>query len=355
MLDRVTIEGFKSIDHLELDLKSLTVLVGMNSSGKSTIIQSILLAVQNLSFNNGSPLNGLLVSLGEFQEARNYIVNSKEIIISLLNFETQNTIKLKFMEKNGEVKCNKLGSDKSVSKLLKYQNKEVRFLSSDRIGSKDIYQVNYSQITDIGFQGEYAIDYLEQNKSIVLEDSLIKNKETGKTLESQVNYWLKYIINGEVQTSSIEGTDAVKASYKMKNNTRYFRPKNVGAGLSYLISIIITLLSSKKGNLNIIENPEIHLHPRAQSRLMEFMTFISNAGIKLIVETHSDHIFNGVRKSIFKENLKIEDVATYYFDLNEDGLSNVNEVKFNKDGKVLNNLEGLFDQFDEDLDILLGF
>lgn len=355
MLDRLSIEGFKSIDQLDVDLKGLTVLVGMNSSGKSTIIQSILLAVQNISFNNGSPLNGLLVSLGEFQEARNYIVNSKEIIISLLNLETQKKLKFKFFEKNGEVNYSKTGSDKSITKLLKYQNKEVRFLSSDRIGSKDIYEVNYSQITDIGFQGEYAIDYLEQNKSIVLDEAMIKNKETGRTLESQVNYWLKYIINGEIQTNSIEGTDAVKASYKMKNNTRYFRPKNVGAGLSYLISIIITLLSSEKGNLNIIENPEIHLHPRAQSRLMEFMTFISNFGVKLIIETHSDHIFNGVRKSIYKKDLKLENVATYYFDLNDNGLSNVQKVVFNEEGKVLNNLEGLFDQFDEDLDILLGF
>ena len=123
MLDRLGIEGFKSIDKLDVDLKGLTVLVGMNSSGKSTIIQSILLAVQNISFNNGSPLNGLLVSLGEFQEARNYIVNSKEIIINLSNLETQKTLKFKFFEKNGEIKCSKTGSDKSIAKLLKYQNK----------------------------------------------------------------------------------------------------------------------------------------------------------------------------------------------------------------------------------------
>ncbi|WP_313236125.1 DUF3696 domain-containing protein [Sporosarcina ureae] len=355
MLDKITIEGFKSIDRIELELKNLTVLVGMNSSGKSTVIQSLLLAVQNLSNNNASPLNGLLVSLGDFQEARNYIKNSKEINISMANLESGNTINLKISEKNGKVKLSKDVQDKSLNKLLRYQNKKIRYLSSERIGSRDIYEVNYNQITDIGFLGEYSIDYLEQYKSTVLDDCLIKNKEIGKTLESQVNYWLKYIINGEIKTDSIVGTDAVKASYKINNNTRYFRPKNVGAGLSYLISIIITLLSSRPGSMNIIENPEIHLHPRAQSRLMEFMAFISIAGIKLIVETHSDHIFNGIRKSIYKNELNIEDVATYYFDLNDDGTSNVNKVMFNEEGKVLNYLDGLFDQFDEDLDTLLGF
>lgn len=354
MLDKINIIGFKAVDEIELELNNLTLLVGMNSSGKSTVIQSVLLAIQSLSFDNGSYLNGLLVSLGEFNHVRNYITNSKDIQITLTNNTTQGFIDFKFSEENGKVKLKKSIKDNDISKLLKYQNKKVRFLSSDRIGSRDIYEVNYSQITDIGFLGEYAIDYLEQNKSTLVDEQLIQDKETAKTLEFQVNYWLKYIINGEIQTNSIEGTDVVKASYRIHNNSRYFRPKNVGAGMGYLISIIITLLSSKQGGINLIENPEIHLHPRAQSRLMEFMTFISSKGVKIIIETHSDHIFNGLRKSIFKKEISLEDVAAYYFDLTEDGLSNVNQVKFNENGKMLNYFEGLFDQFDEDLDTLLG-
>lgn len=353
MLDKISISGFKAIDNIELDIRDLTVLVGMNSSGKSSVIQSILLAVQSVSFNNGSPLNGLLVSLGDFKEARNYLTNSKEIKINLKNSD-DNEVGISIFEKNGKLKIDKITTNKELLKFLKYQNKNIRFLSSNRIGSKDIYEVNYSQITDIGFLGEYAIDYFEQHKSILIDENLIKNKETGRTLESQVNYWLSYIVNGEIQTNSIEGTDSVRAAYKIKNN-RYFRPKNVGAGLSYIISIIIALLSSKPGTLNIVENPEIHLHPRAQSRLMEFMVFVSNAGVKLIIETHSDHVFNGIRKSLYKKQLNPNQVSTYYFDLDNNGISLVNNVDFNSDGKVINHIEGLFDQFDEDLDVLLGF
>lgn len=354
MLDKLSISGFKAIDNIDLDFKNLTVLVGMNSSGKSSVIQSILLAVQSISFNNDSPLNGLLVSLGNFTEVRNYIINSKEIKINLKKSGDDKEVGINIFEKNGKLKLKKTTTNKDLLKFLKYQNKNMRFLSSDRIGSKNIYEVNYSQITDLGFLGEYAIDYFEQHKSDILDENLIKDKETSKTLDSQVNYWLSYIVNGEIQTNSIEGADAVKAAYKIKNN-RYFRPKNVGAGLSYIISIIIALLSSKPGSLNIIENPEIHLHPRAQSRLMEFMVFISNAGVKLIIETHSDHIFNGIRKSLYKKQMNPNQVSTYYFDLDNSGISIVNKVEFNSEGKVLNHLDGLFDQFDDDLDILLGF
>lgn len=354
MLDKLSISGFKAIDNIELDIRDLTVLVGMNSSGKSSVIQSILLAVQSLSFNNGSLLNGLLVSLGDFKEARNYLTNSKEIKINLKKSDDDGEVEISIFEKNGKLNLDKITTNKELMKFLKYQNKNMRFLSSNRIGSKDIYEVNYSQITDIGFLGEFAIDYFEQHKSIILDENLIKNKETGRTLESQVNYWLSYIVNGEIQTNSIEGTDSVRAAYKIKNN-RYFRPKNVGAGLSYIISIIIALLSSKPGTLNIVENPEIHLHPRAQSRLMEFMVFVSNAGVKLIIETHSDHIFNGIRKSLYKKQLNPNQVSTYYFDLDINGVSIVNNVDFNSEGKVINHIEGLFDQFDDDLDVLLGF
>lgn len=354
MLNKLFISGFKAIDEVELEINNLTLLMGMNSSGKSTVIQSILLAIQNSSFeNNSSYLNGLLVSLGEFHQVRNYIKNSKDIIIKLQSNECD-IAEFKFYEENGKVILIKNISSKSLKGFLNIQNKNIRYLSSERIGSKDIYEINYNRITDIGFLGEYAIDFIEQNKSTIVNEDLILDKETGKTLESQVNYWLKYIINSEIQTNSIEGTDVVKASYRVQNNSRYFRPKNVGAGMGYLISIIITLLSSEKGNINLIENPEIHLHPRAQSRLMEFMTFISDKGVKVIIETHSDHIFNGLRKSILQTKIKLEDVSAYYFDLNEDGISKVNPVVFNEKGKVRNYYEGLFDQFDEDLDVLLG-
>ncbi|MBN9901368.1 AAA family ATPase [Bacillus thuringiensis] len=353
MISNLSIKGFKSINDLNLDLKNLTLLVGMNSSGKSTAIQSLLLAIQSLSFNNDSPLNGILVSLGDFKETRNYITNSKEIKIRLAAASEDNGIQINFSEKGGKVKTAKSIKNKELNKFLKYQNKHIRYLSSHRIGTRDLYEVNYSQITDMGFLGEYAIDYFEKYKSKLVHEDLIKNKEYSRTLESQVNYWLSYILNGEIKTTNIEGTDSVKAEYRIKNN-RYFRPKNVGAGLSYIISIIITLLSSQPGNLNIIENPEIHLHPRAQSRLMEFMAFVSSADVKLIIETHSDHIFNGLRKSIYQQQLSSNDIATYYFDLDNEGISKVDKVSFNDEGKVIDQIEGLFDQFDEDLDILLG-
>ncbi|RLJ86624.1 AAA family ATPase [Planococcus citreus] len=352
MLSKMQINNFKSIESTEINFASFTFLVGMNSSGKSTVIQSLLLAAQNLASQTNNPLNGLLVSLGTFQESRNFITNSKEIELKIFS-ENSEEVNIKVEDKNGKTKAEITNSDSELGKYLNFSNKKIKYLSSHRIGNQDLYSLNYSDITEIGLLGEFAVDYFEKNKTKPIVTELIKDKVISSTLEAQVNYWLNYILNGEIRTENIEGTDSVKAQYKIMNS-RFVRPKNVGAGLSYVISLLITLLASKPGDINIIENPEIHLHPRAQSRLTEFMVFISTKEVKLIVESHSDHIFNGLRKAIYKGQINIEEVSAYYFELDKRSLSQITPIEFNNKGKVTYQIPGLFDQFDDDLDVLLG-
>ncbi|MGG0153654.1 DUF3696 domain-containing protein [Bacillus mycoides] len=353
MLSKIKVQNFKSVNNVELEINNITLLVGGNSSGKSTIIQSILLAVQNISFKSHSPLNGHLVSLGSFQESRNFITNAKEIILTMYS-EQEKYIKIELTGENNTVEKKITKDDDELYNYLKYDNKHVKYLSSHRIGSRDLYNLNYDDITEIGVLGEYAIDYFEKNKSNPIIPELIKDKELSSTLEAQVNYWLSYILNGQLSTENIEGTDSIRASYRIMNS-RFVRPKNVGAGLSYVISILITLLASKQGDINIIENPEIHLHPKAQSRLTEFLVFVSSAGVKLVIESHSDHIFNGIRKGIYKNSVQDSEISTYFFNLSaETSLTEVTKISFNNQGQVINHVEGLFDQFDDDLDVLLG-
>ena len=114
-------------------------------------------------------------------------------------------------------------------------------------------------------------------------------------------------------------------------------------------------LSSIKDDILIIENPEIHLHPKAQSLLTEFFVFIANAGIQLIIETHSDHIFNGIRKGIFKKQISKEKIAVNFFKIDDKTLNTIyTPIEFTDTGRVNNIPNGLFDQFDEDLNVLLG-
>ena len=71
----------------------------------------------------------------------------------------------------------------------------------------------------------------------------------------------------------------------------------------------------------IVENPEIHLHPSGQSELVEFLAFLAQSGVQVIVETHSDHIYNGIRKSICQDRIDCEKVCIYSFMQDENGCS----------------------------------
>ncbi|CAM3839588.1 DUF3696 domain-containing protein [Marinicrinis lubricantis] len=352
MISKLTVKGFKSIDHIELDIKPLTLFVGMNSSGKSTAVQSILLAIQNITEEKVSPINGELVSIGDFNEATNFRSNSKEIEIKLQSSNSESVHMKIYGNEHQLTKCDFEG-DSSVIGYLNRKNKCVQYLSANRMGAQDTYSKNYSSNVDFGTLGEYAIHYFETHKKDIIEKDLIKDQELGSTLEIQVNYWMSYIINAELSTEDIARTDKVKAQFHVTGN-RKVRPKNIGSGLSYLIAIIVSILSSNKDDLIIIENPEIHLHPKAQSRLTELFSFASRNGVNLIIETHSDHIFNGVRKALNKKNIDREEVAVYYFKIDDNFTTVPTLIDFKENGNVVNHQRGLFDQFDDDLDELLG-
>ena len=95
-----------------------------------------------------------------------------------------------------------------------------------------------------------------------------------------MNWWLEYIADATIYTEEIPGADSIKASYQM-NELSGIRPVNIGAGISYLISVLIACLSAPSESVTIIENPEIHLHREHSLRLCEFFYFIAESGRQL--------------------------------------------------------------------------
>ncbi len=355
MINSLSIEGLKSIDKIKMDFNKINILVGTNSSGKSTLIQAILLASQNLNEIN-CPLNGNLVSLGDFREVRNFITNAQKINIGIDLDDCFYKISLEESEENKEDTCkmnNNIDSENIANKVKEQLliDEGLYYLSSSRIGHKDIYEKNFSKSYKFGLLGEYCLYYFEKHKDLIIDKKLI-HMNASNTLESQVNYWLNYIVGTELFTEDIKGTDKIKTNFI--SGDRKVRTKNVGSGISYLVSIIIMCLSIKEGDTIIIENPEIHLHPRAQSNLTNFFVFIANTGRQIIIETHSDHIFNGIRVATVLNYLKKDDYTVNFFSLDERNCTKVDNIEISTRGRILNSPEGLFDQFEIDIDKMLG-
>lgn len=378
MISKIHIQALKSIQNLEVRCSRLNLVVGTNSSGKSTFLQALLLDAQNGIDEYG--LNGPMIALGDYREVRNYTMSKSDIKIELFEDGKKKPASVIFRESDdnkcevsvsGDIKddgilllLDDIEPDPNLATHLSYES-GFHYLSCHRLGVRDIYQKNLRNEDDFGIEGEYALSYLLKNQEKPVEDELkINNVEITSSLIDQVNYWLHYIVGTTIKLNDLKKTNYFQVVYNnnisnQNSETLFCRPINVGSGISYLISILIMCIASQEDDVLVIENPEIHLHPKAQSRLCEFLYFISLKNRQLFVETHSDHIFNGIRVGVATDKMDSNNIAVNFFSLDNNYATQCNPIQFGEFGKIigLNNnmdLNDLFDQFDIDLDRMLG-
>lgn len=296
MIRNIEIQKFKSIGSEKLEFRPLTILTGLNSTGKSSVLQSILLLQKINNFAGRVLLRDLNST---FREIRNITLNAKDISISV---ETDSGVSALYMTEDER----KIEPDSSG---LEFEY-NLFYLSANRIGAERQYLS--SDDYKIGVNGEFILGTFEFEKSLPIWEKLTKKETKSLTLSAQVNYWLTYIldIKLEIETQSIADNN-VQVRYKSAGIPD-LSPFQLGLGVSYLVKVLIMCLRANKDDVLLIENPEIHLHPRGQARLGEFLAFIANAGIQVVVETHCEHLINKIQYEIYKNNISSQDVILYY-------------------------------------------
>jgi len=323
MIERLNIEAFKCFEKESLEFRNLTILTGTNGSGKSSVIQSILQVALHANSDYSSPLLKYLDFVSDFDEAINFNMDVDKYKIDIDGFGK--TISFFSERENGGWMWN----DGGISEKISYSKGNLIFLSADRIGPQDTYERNINPLDKFGIYGEYTISFLEKarkNRYKVI-DKLVQGSR--EFLDSQVNYWLNQILDTEIKTEEIESTNQIKASFK--NGNAFVRPKNIGSGISYLTSILIVCLSAKEEQIIIIENPEIHLHPKAQAKLGEFLAFVASSGVQIIIETHNDHLINRFRYEVYEGNLGGDEIIIHY---KEKDIP-FEQIEIGKDGKFI--------------------
>src|SRR5690606_7763774 len=141
------------------------------------------------------------------------------------------------------------------------------------------------------------------------------------TLRAQVTEWMSEISPGtqiDIQTHADMDLMSLRFSFEGTNS---FRSTNVGFGITYTLPILVALLSSKPGALVLLENPEAHLHPRGQVKMGELISRAASADIQVIVETHSDHVLNGIRIAARQGLIDPDHVALHFFQRLAEGSS----------------------------------
>ena len=218
-------------------------------------------------------------------------------------------------------------------------------------------------------QGELVVHFLYHygiEKKENVKFALLKHEsEPQDDLLSQTTAWEREISPNVNVVPKLSGKAfTLKYTFDKKNDfatTDEFSAENVGFGLSYALPIVLALLSSGNNSLVLIENPEAHLHPRGQSELAKLIAFAAQSGVQIILETHSEHIINGILVACKKFELGEKGinkglVRIYHFRRDEERHCAVaQQIKVLQDGKVDKQPDDFFEQTERDLGYLLGF
>lgn len=361
MIKKLKIKNFKCYEEMNLDFTAVNILTGLNGMGKSTIMQSILLLGQSkksIIVDNMLSLDGEYLNLGVGQDIL-YEKAEKDEVDFQINID-DTLIDLAF---EYQAEMNALPMKNALEKEQQYVLKEwmerLFYLSAYRIEPRFLYRIGNENTLEgrhFGNDGELAIQYLKLfGEEKVENDVLLSMSDNKPTINDQVRWWLDMISPGvspvvnmnlssrtaELQYEYIEGRD----------KTNSYKSINVGFGITYVLPVIVTLVAAKPGDIILIENPEAHIHPRGQRVLGELIASVGSGGVQVIVETHSDHVLNGIRVSVKKGKLAAEKAGIYYFykNMNESYEHQVQKIVLDKNGRLDEWPNGFFDEWDNAL------
>lgn len=427
MLTGLQLTNFKSWDDTgPIRLAPLTVFFGRNSSGKSSLLQSMLLMKQTAeSLDPRQVLNlgneDAYVDLGTYQEvirdhdAANRIslsftwslqepitlrqVGSNQLRSDSFGFEVEVgqessgqrlreivVHKMTYVigtDSNRRVGLNRIGKGdyqldstrmsltrrrgrpQSLPEPIKcygfpdavfnaYQNADflsdlslqfdelmsgVSYVGPLRERAQRSYQWRGSSPSSVGPRGENTVAAIlaarRQGKQMGRESTRGRPR---RTFEANLGYWLKQM--GVIDEFAVEeiapGTDLYELRVTVSGGSTRVSVTDVGFGVSQVLPVLVQVFYAPPGTSVILEQPEIHLHPAAQSALGDvLLAAIHDNKAQLIVETHSEHLLHRIQRRIAEEQVTNDDVALYFVETRA-GKSEIHELKLDIYGNILN-------------------
>lgn len=369
MLTQITLDRFKCFNHLYMPLKPLTLIAGVNGAGKSSVIQALLMLVQSCrdkdyDWNGHVVINGDLTDL---DNARFLMYNSAEAGKNTVDITVENDdeqqISFSITPKQTDrvAPCVAEGNLKSAKEQWPLFADSFVYLYADRDRPRGKYIASSSRLDsrlgDITANNAAFLlaREINSNKSIAIEG--LKRPESKDTsVMRNVSAWISYIMGEAVDVTAKETEKDKEArfEYTITNKDgegQVLSPLNMPFGHSYILPIVLAVLTAPKDSLIMIENPESHLHPSAQTRMGELLSRAASEGIQIIIETHSDHLMNGIRlacrhKIITPELIEMDLIGRETLDSKEHTRFH---IKLNDDGTVVSWIPGFFDEWEEAL------
>ncbi len=396
-ITKIAVKGFKSIaEECEIDIRPLTILAGVNSSGKSSIMQPLLMLKQTLeaTYDPGPlKIDGPNVQFTEVAQFLSTLPDEKgadrfQIRIETMHVESRGTERSISVEttfrkgKDGieivgmtiETKsepdeplrtmCFTLSSRMSLEEIKSLGNQHLTFKHFDAVERSRCFLRLESQHSRAIFN---TTAYLESCifNSIHLPglrgspERTYKFSSTGPrypgTFEnyaaSTIHQWqettdecLKMLgdtlhtlgLTRQIGTRKI-GDVGIELQvghlpHNSADETDMVNIADVGFGVSQVLPLLVAVIAAKPGRLVYIEQPELHLHPRAQVALAQVLADAAKRGVRVVAETHSSLLLLGIQTLVAEGGLPPELVKLHWFSRREDGVTEVNSADLDEAG-----------------------
>lgn len=357
MIRSLRVRNFKCFRDETLRFSPLTLVVGGNGGGKTSLLQALLLLQQTRQARGGYvQLNGPFhLRLGSAADALCHTAGAERAIVFELEPTSGETTRFQFNVPSPEslvLDINPAGADLPWTAFT--------YLSAERLGPRDTLETDSrpADELEVGVQGEFTAQVLALRERDRVRDELRhpRTESAGNliTLAKQVELWMGDLVPGiEIRTEAFLGTNlsALRLRRGQTLTTEWLRPPNLGFGVSYALPVVVGGLLAAPGTLFLVENPEAHLHPAGQSQMGRFLATLAAAGIQVVIETHSDHVLNGVRLAAVdsRHPLPHEEVSVQFFHGREEAENRAEEIGVNAKGGLTSWPHGFFDQSEKDL------
>lgn len=251
----------------------------------------------------------------------------------------------------------------AVRYLETFFTNSLKYLGPLRDDPKPLYPLATSvDPTDIGLRGEYTAAVYDLHKNVRIPfiptanfaSPSVKVDPSTRSLETAVQDWLVYMGVAE----SVQTIDKGKLGHELKVTTSATdAPQDlthVGVGVSQVLPILVMCLLANPDTTLIIEQPELHLHPKVQTLLADFFLSMAMLGKQCIIETHSEYIINRLRfRAAAAQDESISSLMKMYFVQKKEGTSVFDPVIVNKYGAITDWPEGFFDQSQREAEEIL--
>lgn len=253
------------------------------------------------------------------------------------------------------------GLNEGAEQVDAFLSKSVRYLGPLRDEPRPVYPLSSSgDIVDVGTKGEFTASVLDLNRDTMVTYLSPANVEAGKydapletkPLLTAVEEWLQYMGVSEGVSTREMGSRGHELRVRT-GAAQSLDLTQVGVGVSQILPIIVLGLVAPARSLTIFEQPELHLHPRVQTRLGDFFVSMIYSDLQCLVETHSEYLINRLRLRTASAESDLHQRVKMYFVEQEESESRYREVEISEFGAIVDWPAGFFDEAQQEAEAIL--